>query len=232
MDPLPAGFRGAARRMQPADLVALAKPGGYEVATLQAVMDVEAAGAGFDAAGRPKMLVERHVFYAQLGAGPKRTAAVRAGLAYLSWGTLPYPATPDGCYAVLARMMAVDPAAALRSCSWGIGQVMGFNHVACGYPDVQAMVTAAADSEIAQFGMLLRFVEHAGLAAALKRRDWTTFARGYNGSGQVDAYAGKLAAAYAARTGAVAVQAAIPANETAALNDAALAAARPGSFPR
>ena len=199
------GFRGAAKRLQPADLIQVAKLGGYEVATLQAVMDVEAAGAGFDAAGRPKLLPERQVFYAQLGPGPKRDAAIRAGLAYLSWGTLPYPATSDGCYTLLARMMAVDQTAALKSCSWGLGQAMGFNFAACGYASVQDMVVAAMDSESGQLSAMLQFIRHAGLSAALKRHDWTTFARGYNGPGQVDLYAGRLAAAYARRLGRPAV---------------------------
>lgn len=194
--PIPPDFHGAAKRMTTADMVSVAKLGGYEVAVLQAVMDVEAGGAGFDSEGRPKILVERHVFYAQLGPGPKRNDAIRQGLAYLTWGTLPYPATSAGNYALLARMMAVDQTAALKSVSYGLGQVMGFNCATCGYATVQDMVAAACESEMLQFGFLLRFVEKNGLAAALKRHDWAGFARGYNGSGAVNAYAAKLSAAY------------------------------------
>jgi len=196
MDLLASDFKGAARRMQPTDMIAAARLGGYEVATLQAVMDVEAGGAGFDSAGRPKILVERHVFYAQLGPGAKRNDAIRQGLAYLVRGTLPYPVTSDGNYALLTRMMGIDQTAALKSVSYGIGQVMGFNCTTCGYGSVQDMVAAAMDSEMLQFGFLLRFVEKTGLSPALKRHDWAGFARGYNGSGAVNTYAAKLSAAY------------------------------------
>lgn len=211
MDLVASGFKGTAKRMQPSDLVAVAKAGGYETPSLQAILDVESAGSGFDDSGRPKTLPEPAVFFTQLWDGKKvaadwqarqkrQLAAIQSGLATAAWGSIPYPATSDARYSRLARMMAIDPSAALRSCSWGIGQVMGFNYAACGYPDVETMVSDACASEVLQFGFVIRFIEHAGLGAALKRRDWAALARGYNGPGNVEVYSKKLATAYAVRS--------------------------------
>jgi len=44
---------------------------------------------------------------------------------------------------------------------------------------------------------LCAFLRSTKLDTALKRWDWASFARAYNGSGQVSLYAAKLAAAYA-----------------------------------
>ena len=52
------------------------------MATNRAVLQVETAGAGFDAKKRLKLLFEPHIFYKQLGPGPKGEDAVKKGLAY------------------------------------------------------------------------------------------------------------------------------------------------------
>jgi lysozyme family protein len=53
------------------------------------------------------------------------------------------------------------------------------------------------DRESAHLDAFLGYCRKAGLVTALRTRDWATFARGYNGPGQVDHYAEALAAAYA-----------------------------------
>ena len=201
-DPVAAGFRGAAVRLTAAGLASVAQTDGFEQAALDAVLDVESSGGGFDEAGRPKILTEPSQFYRLLGPGPKRDRAVALGIAYPTWGEKPYPVGSDANYARLAAMCGVCEMAALEATSWGIAQVMGFNSGICGYATVGDMVLAAMASEAAQFGFLLSYVNHVGLAHALRSHDWATFARGYNGSGAVQAYAAKLAAAYARHAGA------------------------------
>ena len=63
-------------------MLAAADKLGVDVATLRAILQVETAGAGFDAKKRLKLLFEPHIFYRQLGPGPKRNEAVKKGLAY------------------------------------------------------------------------------------------------------------------------------------------------------
>jgi hypothetical protein len=75
--------------------------------------------------------------------------------------------------------LSLEPA--LLSASWGIGQVMGFNHLAAGFPTAAAMVTSFVDSEDNQLLGQAGFLVANDLDAALREQDWQTFAIGYNG---------------------------------------------------
>jgi len=162
---------------------------------IHAVLAVETAGGGFDKLGRPRMLFEPHVFNRELAPGLKLTAAQGQGLAYPKWGTKPYPADSYGAF---ERAFRIDPAAALRSASWGIGQIMGFNHKAAGYASAGDMVAAFCESEKAQLDAMISFIVSEGLDDDLRRHDWSGFARGYNGAGYAThGYHMKLAAAFA-----------------------------------
>ncbi|WP_420104164.1 N-acetylmuramidase family protein [Bosea sp. (in: a-proteobacteria)] len=186
-------FRGAGKRLDDIDLPRIGATIGVGEDEIHAVLDVEAAGSGFDKEGRLKALYEPHKAYA-LSSGKTRDRLVAAGLAYPKWGTKPYPA--DSYPRILAAM-AIDEDIALRSTSWGLGQIMGFNAGAAGYPSARAMVEAFVDDEEVHLEAMVRFIVANGLDDELRRRDWKGFARGYNGAGQVDYYAGKLAAAFA-----------------------------------
>ncbi|MCJ8140230.1 N-acetylmuramidase family protein [Falsirhodobacter halotolerans] len=187
-------FQGRAVRLNDYDLPEIGALIGVGEDEIRAVIEVETAGGGFDAKGRPRMLFEPHVFWRELPEA-KRRGAERAGLAYPKWGEKPYP---RDSYPRLVMAMMLDPVAALRSCSWGLGQIMGFNHKAAGYPTAQAMVAAFMDSEPAQLEAMVRFIQSEGLDDELRRHDWSAFARGYNGAGYArHGYHTRLAAAYA-----------------------------------
>src|SRR5512132_246767 len=100
-------------------------------------------------------------------------------------------------YRRLALAMRLDEQAALRSTSWGLGQTMGFNAGIVGYDGVAAMVADFLRGEGAQLVAIARLCEKRGLAVALRARDWSTFAHGYNGpSFSANNYDGRLTAAY------------------------------------
>lgn len=190
----PAGFKGAARPLLSIEIAQVGRQIAVGEDEVRAVIEVETAGGGFDKEGRPRMLFEPHIFWRELGEGPKRTRAAYQGLAYAKWGLLPYPADS---YGRLALAMKIDAAAALRSCSWGLGQIMGFNHKAAGYPSAGDMIAAFCESESAHLEAMIRFIDSEGLADELQRHDWSAFARGYNGAGYAKhGYHTKLAAAF------------------------------------
>jgi len=194
-------FIGTGKRLAPEDFQNAATMLGCDVPTVQAVVDVEAAGKGFDASSRPKILFEPHRFYAVLGKGEKRQRAVAAGLAYPKWGEQPYPKTSEGNYQRLRAAMAIDEEAALKACSWGLPQIMGENHRAAGYPSAAAMVDAFKSGEGEQLGAFARCVDAFELEDELRRKDWKGFARGYNGPGYAkNSYDTKLAAAFRRRS--------------------------------
>lgn len=186
-------FSGAATRLADSDLPRIGHTIGVGEDELHAFLEVETSGGGFDEHGRPKMLFEPHKFYANLS-GTKRALAVKGGLAYPTWGTKPYP---KDSYTRLAAAIAIDETAAFRSASWGIGQIMGENHVAAGYTSVQAMVVAFLDSEAEQLEAAVRFIKADHLDDELRAHQWAAFARGYNGVQYAkNAYDTKLAAAF------------------------------------
>jgi hypothetical protein len=178
------------------DVKALAARWGVEPAVVWTVRDVEAGGAGF-IDGRPAILFEPHRFSRATGG---RYDAVAPTISYPTWGTRPYPRAQADRYAQLLTAIALDVDAGFASASYGAFQIMGENYAACGETDSMAFALAEARGEDVQLRHFGLFCESKGLERALRRKDWSTFARGYNGSGQVDLYSGKLAAAYAKRS--------------------------------
>jgi len=190
----PAGFKGRAQRLTDIDIARTALLIGTGEDEIRAVIEVETSGGGFDSQGRPRMLFEPHVFWRELGQGPKRTTAEAQGLAYPKWGTKPYPVDS---YSRLATAIKIDANAALRSASWGLGQILGSNHKAAGYASAGDMVEAVCDREVAGLEAMVNFISSEGLDDDLRRHDWSGFARGYNGAGYAaHGYHTKLAAAY------------------------------------
>jgi hypothetical protein len=158
--------------LTPEDFSAAAQQLRCTVAVMRAVAAVESRGAGFDAQGRPVILFERHIFW--------RETKGAHGLNALS-NPSPGGYTKAREHERLGRAIALDEEAALRSTSWGMFQLMGFNHAACGFGSVQAFVAAMHHSERAQLLAFVAFVIHAGLDGHLRRQQWALFAAGYNG---------------------------------------------------
>jgi hypothetical protein len=157
-----------------------------------AILTVETRGFGFLEDRRPLILFERHIFR-RLTDG-----AYDAGHPDISnsnpGGYVGGPAE----YARLEKAMELAREAALQSASWGIGQVMGFNCKMAGFSDVGAMVADMVRDEDAQLLAVATFIKASNLSGALRRNNWTSFARGYNGRDfKKNEYDTRLAAAYA-----------------------------------
>ena len=191
----PPNFKGRAKRLDDVDLPRLGALIGVGEDEIHAVLDVESRGSGFDRAGRPAMLFEPHIFWRELGQSSKRTQAAAAGLAYPKWRRDNYLADS---YPRLIAAIGIDETAALRSASWGLGQIMGHNHAAAGYASPQAMVAAFCDDEEAHLAAMVAFIKAAHLDDDLRAHDWVAFARGYNGPGYAqNDYHGRLGRSYA-----------------------------------
>ena len=191
-------FKGEAIAMRADDIPATADDLGLESATLRAVLTVETGSSGFDKVGRPKALFERHYFYKLLKDKPDELQrAVEAGVAYPKWGEKPYPKGSDAVYAEIDTACEINLDCALRSVSWGLGQIMGNNYKLAGCSSAQEMVEQAMESEVNQLKHMANFIKSANLLDELQRKDWAGFAKGYNGPQYaVNKYDEKLAAAY------------------------------------
>lgn len=164
------------------------------VAAVKAVCLVEAPKGGFNPDGSPTTLFEGHVFYRETHG---KYATEAPDLCYPQWTRRHYGKNWEAEQFRLRRACALDRVAALRSTSWGRFQIMGFNHDACGFDDVEAFVLAMSASERRQLDAFVQFMIHSGLCPSLRRLDWAAFARGYNGPRYAEnEYDVKLARAY------------------------------------
>ena len=184
-------FTGNPAPLTSVDFARAAAALGCVPAAVRAVVEVESKG-GFLPDGRVRILFERHKFSAFTGRAfdadhPAVSARQPGG--YLGNARE---------YDRLDEALGLDRQAALKSASWGAFQIMGFNHAAAGFADVESFVAAMASGHAAQLDAFVAFVRSAGLATALAAQDWPAFARGYNGPAYTRfAYDTKIAEAYA-----------------------------------
>jgi hypothetical protein len=179
------------------DYQAAAQKYDVPIAAIKAVAKVELGGRkGFDEKGRPKILFESHLFrkfsqqlydHTHPHLSMPYSKAVRK---YYKWDQ----------YSRLYEAMVLDPEAALKSASWGLFQVMGFNHN--GWPDATSFAKAMFVSEINHLTAFFAFCDSNGLMRHLKAQNWAAFAKAYNGPDYaVNQYDTKLADAYKAAGG-------------------------------
>lgn len=186
------------------EITEMAAEHGIEPAALLAVAEVESGGKVFAVVqGRREPLIrfEGHYFDRRLAAD-KQARARAEGLAAPEAGAVANPASQAARWRLLERAARIDRKAAYESTSWGIGQVMGAHWTWLGYASAEAMVEEARSGAAGQLRLMLRYIEKAGLADALRRRDWEAFARGYNGPAfRRNGYHTKIARAYARHGG-------------------------------
>jgi hypothetical protein len=194
-------FAGAARPLSQIDFIWAAAALRCDVAAVQAVRIVEAGAAGgflADGSGRPAILYEAHRFAKETGG---RFSASHPAISVPAWdrtlykgGALEYPR--------LAAALALDRVGALRATSWGLFQILGANHLAAGYLDVESYVQAMTASEGAHLDAFVSFCRTHALDIHLQAQNWPGFARGYNGTAYaLNRYDTKLAEAYAMAKG-------------------------------
>lgn len=165
------------------EIAAAARAAGFEPAALLAIAEIESGGRIFARIGsrsEPLIRFEGHYFDRRL-AGADRKRARALGLAHPKAGAVRNPTSQRDRWALLKRAAQISREAAYESCSWGLGQVMGAHWAWLGYGSVDALVAEARHSAAGQLRLMIRYIEKAGLSGAIRTRDWTAFARGYNG---------------------------------------------------
>ena len=158
---------------------------------LWAVVSVETAGCGFLPDRRPRILFEKHVF--------RDLTSHRFDATHpdISGPSGDYGAAGAYQYVRLESAIACDRTGALKSASWGLGQIMGFNAGAAGFADVELMCAAMADGEDAQLAGMAQFLRNNKWHVFLQQQNWAEFACHYNGPGfEKHHYDTKLAQAH------------------------------------
>ncbi len=142
------------------------------------LLEVESRGRGFDKNNNVIMLFEPHILYRHLN-DKDRVVAVQRGLARPKWKR-DYPANS---YLRFEEACKINKTAAFMACSWGLGQIMGFNHKLAGYNNAIEMVRDFRKGEAQQLQGMINFIKNTKLDDELRDLDYHGFARGYNGSG-------------------------------------------------
>lgn len=166
---------------------------GVEVAKIRAVDEIESAGSGFLDSGEPKILFEAHWFSRFTDGEYDDT---HPNISSPRWDRSLYKGG-QAEHTRLQEAVELNRSAALKSASWGRYQIMGFNWSECGYTSLQYFINDMFDSEKEQLGAFVSFMKNQNLAEPLRRGDWATFARRYNGPGyKKNRYDKKLKEAY------------------------------------
>lgn len=189
------------RKLSHEDVVNASKLLEVDVASIYTVLEVESKGNGFitlpDSGDVvPIILFERHKMYKFLKQKGIDTLKLPSDIVNEKAGG--YKSSVEE-WKRLDRAIRIDRESALKSCSWGLFQVMGFNFEVMNYESVQAFVNEMYRSEFYQLEAFCRFVKFANPPAltALKAKNWAKFAEFYNGKNYaINKYDEKLADAY------------------------------------
>jgi len=170
------------------------------LAALLAVAEVESGGRVLAKVGKrrePLIRFEGHYFDRFLS-GQARDDARTLKLSSPVPGRIKNPRAQSSRWELLNRAIVINRIAALSSCSWGLGQVMGAHWKWLGYGSVDALVLEARSGVEGQVALMARYIDRANLTDSLRQLDWAKFARIYNGpSYRKNRYDEKMAAAYA-----------------------------------
>lgn len=163
---------------------AAARKYGVDPDHLEAIVITESAGRTFaEVNGRAEPLIRFEGHYFDRLIDPSRRAEARkVGLAAPNWGVVKNPRSQQERWDRLLRpAMRLDRDAALCSCSWGVGQVMGSHWEKLGFSSVGELVETARSGAAGQVELMMRYIVRFGLLDEVRRGDWPAFFRGYNG---------------------------------------------------
>lgn len=174
---------------------------GVEVAAVKAVVDIETGRQhqGFWAEGKPIINFDLTV-YRKMAARhkvnlSKYTASHPAVFARPNIAK--YGSQQAAVQARLDQALSIDSVSAIEGTFWGMFQIGGFNWRQCGTDSPQQFMQLMQRSERDQLDLFAEFISRTGLLPALKAKNWSAFARGYNGpSYAARGYHTRLASAY------------------------------------
>lgn len=176
-----------------ADFRLVADELGIEIATMKAVVLIEAGAAmkGFWAPGVPVINFDP-TMYRQFAPkakskAPDKDAKVPSGLS--GYGLKEWTQ--------LTNARHKNAQGADMGTFWGMFQIGGFNYKLCGCESVEEFVEKMSYSELEQLELFARFIENTGMVKYLKNKEWAKFSRAYNGPSYARrGYHTKMANAY------------------------------------
>lgn len=153
---------------------------------IKAVVKVESNGHGFLKSGKPVILFEPHIFYRELkneNINPEPLMSEEnKDLLSKTWNKALYKGGEKE-WDKLNRAERISKSAAIKSASWGLFQIMGFNYKSCGCSSLNEFYTKMCIDEFNQFILFIGFIKNQNLIQYLQTYNWSEFAKRYNGPG-------------------------------------------------
>lgn len=178
-----------------ADFRIVAEELGVEVATIKAVVEIEAGKAmnGFWAPGVPIVNCDKSMWRSsrRLVTSDRKAPASASVPANVPAGY------PRRAWQKLINARKINEQQANLSTFWGMFQIGGFNYKLCGCKSIEEFVELMSYSELEQLELFVALVKNCGMLPALKEKNWAAFARKYNGASYArKGYHTRMAAAY------------------------------------
>ena len=153
-------------------------------AAVKAVVKVESRGRGFNREKQPLILFEGHIFWRELVRAGLDPEALMFGNEDIIYKHFNYKYYNRAQYPRLEKAKNIDEEAALKSASYGMFQVMGFNYKLAGFDNVREFVEFINHSEENQLEAFFNYIKNRkGCFEALQAKNWAKFAKLYNGPG-------------------------------------------------
>lgn len=189
-------------RLTEEDYKAVAEELGVEVATIKAVVEIEAGPGhqGFYKPGLPLINFDMSMFRrfaAKNGINLSRYNKSHA-VVFSRPNASRYGSTQGGQQARLKAARTIDETTAIQGCFWGMFQIGGFNWRKTGCNSIQEFVERMSLSEREQLELFASFVKNSGMLKHLQNKNWAAFAKMYNGGSYARrGYHTRLANSYA-----------------------------------
>lgn len=168
------------------DIKSVVTPFGLDPYFTYAVATIESNCKGYRNNGFPVVRFEKHVFKRYLKKNKSTQHLVRKAECIKGSGWDAYQAA-----------LQIEPHYAKLSTSYGMFQIMGFNHAVVGYDTVEEFVEAMEASIFKQIEAFCKFIIYNNLQVAMKKLFFSDFACKYNGPNyHANSYDIKLEAAY------------------------------------
>ena len=171
-----------------------------EVATMKAVVEIEAGTAheGFAAPGKPIVNFDATLFRRFTRKAGKSIGKTNRSTAFRKPDTRRHGTFGLAQWARLESAREINKSIAESATFWGMFQIGGFNWKLCGCQSLDEFVTRMCTSEAEQLEIFAVFIKNSKLLPYLQKKNWSKFAYRYNGpSYKSRGYDRKLRTAYA-----------------------------------
>ncbi|MDE6323632.1 MAG: N-acetylmuramidase family protein [Paramuribaculum sp.] len=175
---------------------------GIEVATIKAVVEIEAGAAheGFFRQGMPIINFDMSMFRKFAGKNGINLSKYYKShaIVFSRPNAARHGSTQAAQHARLKAARTIHNETAIQGCFWGMFQIGGFNWRRCGCASIDEFVEKMSHSERTQLELFAEFVTNSGMLPHLQKKNWSAFARMYNGASYASrGYHTRLANSYA-----------------------------------